>query len=940
MSAFAFANVGMLAALVALPVIWYFLRLMPPKPRVEQFPPTRLLLQIDRKEEQPSRSPWWLTALRLALCALVIFALAGPVFKPTAEVAPGTGPLLLVVDNSWASAGQWQSIVATAHRVLDLAQAENRTVALLATADPPNQTLTTADTSQIGDRLDALAPRPWAGRYGDLIQPLGDAAKAAKFGGVAWFSGGLGGDDVTAFAKALSTDVNGPILAYADNDAAVTGLRPPVGTADALAVTAVRRATGAPGAAAIQASDIQGRVIGDATANFAAGATTADTKFTLPVELRNEIVRMEVVGASNAGAVQLLDDRYRRRRIGLLSGASTEEQAQPLLDPLYYIAQAVSPFADITQPNSANIDTAVPDLINSGSSVIAMADIGVLTPDIEKQVSDWVQAGGVLVRFAGPKLASAADALVPVTLREGDRVLGGSLSWATPQPLGSFSAQSPFAGLAVPTDVTVSRQVLAEPNAQLNDHTWAALADGTPLVTAAQSGKGWLILFHVTADTSWSNLPLSGVFVDMLRRIIAFSSAAHDGTGSNVAQAVPPYRLLDGYGHFSPPTSDAEPLSGDVTTVQPGPNHPPGLYGTEDGFRALNLLGDNATLTAFDPSGTANVTVRPYPTAAPVEISPWLIAVAIALLAADALAVLWLNGGLRFRRRQPAAAAIALFAALALGAAVGAPHLARADAAASAPATPAANAFALKATDTTHLAYIIPGDADVDATSLAGLRGLSTILNERTALDPGDPIGVDPSKDELTFFPLLYWAIAPDTPMPTPATMARIDAYMKQGGSVLFDTRDQLLRSTQINTITGTPAGERLKAMLSGLDIPPLEPVPADHVLTKTFYLLSDFPGRYDGGPLWVQYTESATPTDRPVAEGDGVSPILITENDFAAAWATDASGHFLYPTVPNNPMQREYAVRAGINIVMYTLTGNYKSDQVHVPDILERLGQ
>jgi hypothetical protein len=252
----------------------------------------------------------------------------------------------------------------------------------------------------------------------------------------------------------------------------------------------------------------------------------------------------------------------------------------------------------------------------------------------------------------------------------------------------------------------------------------------------------------------------------------------------------------------------------------------------------------------------------------------------------------------------------------------------------------AADAFALKAVDRTHLAYIITGDPNVDNVSLAGLRGLSTILKERTALEPGPPIGVDPARDELTFFPLLYWAIAPNAPMPTSATMARIDAYMRQGGSVLFDTRDQLERSTQFNTIAGTPAGERLKAMLAGLDVPPLEPVPADHVLTKAFYILNDFPGRYAGGPLWVQLSESTARADRPVSEGDGVSPILITENDFAGAWATDEGGRFQYPTVPNNNTQREMAVRVGINIVMYTLTGNYKADQVHVPALLERLGQ
>jgi hypothetical protein len=130
--------------------------------------------------------------------------------------------------------------------------------------------------------------------------------------------------------------------------------------------------------------------------------------------------------------------------------------------------------------------------------------------------------------------------------------------------------------------------------------------------------------------------------------------------------------------------------------------------------------------------------------------------------------------------------------------------------------------------------------------------------------------------------------------------------------------------------------------MLSSLDIPPLEPVPADHVLTKAFYLLSDFPGRYAGGPLWVEASESGTgePSDRPARAGDGVSSLLITENDFAAAWAMDENGTLLYPTVPADPFQRELAFRSGVNIVMYTLTGNYKADQVHVPALLERLGQ
>ena len=129
------------------------------------------------------------------------------------------------------------------------------------------------------------------------------------------------------------------------------------------------------------------------------------------------------------------------------------------------------------------------------------------------------------MRFAGTRLAAGDDDLTPSELRRGGRLLGGALSWETPKHIAPFEAGSPFFGLAAPEEVTVTRQVLAEPDAGLADKTWARLADGTPLVTAGRRGKGLIVLFHVTADTTWSNLPLSGLFVDMLRRVVAKAGA-------------------------------------------------------------------------------------------------------------------------------------------------------------------------------------------------------------------------------------------------------------------------------------------------------------------------------------------------------------------------------------------------------------------------------
>ena len=218
--------------------------------------------------------------------------------------------------------------------------------------------------------------------------------------------------------------------------------------------------------------------------------------------------------------------------------------------------------------------------------------------------------------------------------------------------------------------------------------------------------------------------------------------------------------------------------------------------------------------------------------------------------------------------------------------------------------------------------------------------GVETLAHDRTTLEPAPPVGLDITKDELAFYPIIYWPISASAPMPSTAAINRIDAYMRAGGTVLFDTRDQF---SALDNSGGAQSanGERLQQILANLDIPPLEPVPSDHVLTKSFYLMRGFPGRWDGGMLWVeaQATDENRETRRAL-KSDGVSSILITSNDFAGAWAMDDSNRAVFAVVPGGEVQREMAFRSGVNIVMYALTGNYKADQVHVPALLERLGQ
>ncbi len=384
-----------------------------------------------------------------------------------------------------------------------------------------------------------------------------------------------------------------------------------------------------------------------------------------------------------------------------------------------------------------------------------------------------------------------------------------------------------------------------------------------------------------------------------------------------------------------PPPLRAAPIAPDqLAKTVPGPDHPPGYYGPTGAARALNIVTPVTKLTPLPPVEGASA-VSGYTLKKPMALEPWLYVAALALFGLDILAVLALSTGFRFRRRQMATAAAIAFVLALVPLAL--PSPASAAGAERAPETTGnpADVFALQASTKTRLAYVLTGDAEIDRTSEEGLGGLSKVLRARTALEPGAPMGVDIESDELSFFPILYWPVREDSEPMSDKTLAKVDAYMKQGGMIIFDTRDQE------RVAYGGTQGKALTRLIGQLDIPPLEPVPENHVLTKSFYLMNSFPGRWDGGSLWLE-AEPADEAERSERSRrtDGVSSLVITSNDLASAWALDEANRPIYPVVPGGEVQREMAFRAGVNLVMYALTGNYKADQVHVPALLERLGQ
>ena len=900
----AFASPWLLAALAALPVIWWLLRVTPPAPRRIAFPAIRLLLGLTPREETPARTPWWLIVLRTVLAALVILALAHPVLNPQTRLA-GTGPVVLLIDDGWAAARDWSRRQSAALDILAEAEREDRQIVLVTTAPlasdeapPPLQPVRAADARAA---VQALRPKPW---------PTDRAAALKRLEGIAlpqantalWIADGI--DDGGAAALAGYLARQGELRYVAAAEGEMPRLIAPGGSASEMAGREVlvllhSLPASIPQLLTVRASAEDGALLAREPATIAAGEASVTVRLPLPTELRNRVARIEIEGEDSAGAVLLVDERWRRRPVGI--AASPNTAGQPLLSENYYLERALGPFTEVRRGRAS-------ELLRRDIAVLVYADAGPDSPAEEEAIKKWVEAGGLLLRFAGARLAEQSDHLLPVRLRRGGRTLGGALSWEKPAKLAPFAADSPFAGLAVPADVTVARQVLAEPDLDLANKTWARLADGTPLVTAEKRGEGWVVLMHTTANAEWSNLALSGLFVEMLRRVVAISqgvSAVGEGT-------LPPLETLDGFGRLqhAPPT--ARPIAAkEVGTTMASPRHPPGFYGTADSRRALNLSDRITDLKPIADLPDA-VARESFAKSAEIDIRPPLLAAAFLLALLDLVIAYALRGLLR-RRPVGVAAGFVLVVVIA------------------APSAHADDGFVVKATSELRLAYIQTGNQPVDAASRAGLAGLIDALNRRTAVETAEPLAVDIERDELIFFPLLYWPVTAQQPSPSPRAAERINRYLETGGTILFDTRDA---GEETPGAFGNAAASqaRLRQLVAGVKIPPLVPVPPDHVLTKSFYLLHEFPGRWNTGQVWVEPVEERV--------NDGVAGVIVGSNDWAGAWAVDAQGRPAFAVVPGGEPQREMALRFGVNLVMYVLTGNYKTDLVHVPAILERLGQ
>jgi hypothetical protein len=847
----------LLAALAFLPLLWWLMRLLPPAPRTQIFP-ARVLLGHSATQSAQQRLPWWLILLRLLLLACLILGLAGPIWR-AATARPTALRQTLIIDNGWSAATRFEEIRKLALRAIDDHSRAGSLVRLMPTASNQTSAPEWMSPAMAKQQVQRLEPMAWAGNRAALT-------KWPALGDTFMVSDGLDqstADEVIAWGQ---TSGRVTVMEAAKLPLAQIILAKP--QAAGLAVTLAQTPIAQARSYTLSARNSDGSTAAIATASVAANATSTRLLLPLAPGAGVRLSHVEINSEASSAAVHLLDQRAARIYVGISAPAS--ETSQPLRGADFYVDRALQTHADITRGSSAA-------LLARGVNILLIPDRLPQQPAEQAAINRWVEQGGVLIVFASPRSQPANNSLLPVPIRTATRSLSGAMSWGKAASLGAWPPASPFAGLPVPQDVTVEQQWLAEPGLATAAQSWAQLADATPLVSAQNRGRGLIVLFHTSANADWSNLALSGLFEQMLLRLLPFAATLETAPAVQKDTRFALKQTLTGTGALqSPVQSQSATYQTLAQARQARADLPPGRYVAAGQQHVLNVGGKMpGWISSYRGAQVQGGTTDRLA----LDARPILLTLAAMAFLLDGVATLILKGYWR-KPRLPAFAALLCVLFLTV------PH---------APAEAAPSPFDVQL-------CAVRDAAQADA--LAGLNILAQALKLRTAVVPGEPKMVRLQDKNLGACTLLYWPITAQSAPLNSVTAAALQRYMARGGLLFIDS--------------GWSNGP-IRTIVDPLALPPLDLLTPKHVLAKSFYLLERAPGGFDFSTLWL---ESGT------LGNDGRTTQVILGNDrIASQWRGEGQG-------------QERALRLGINIIIYALTGTYKADQVHAAGLLERMAR
>lgn len=892
-----FGNFLAFYAFISLPIIYFVLKSYPPLPTKYNFSSFFLLREIDMSAVTREKCPIWLLIFRLLLITLLIFFFSKPYLNKN-PVAKNYESFVVLSDKGWSIGSIWNDYKKIVENIAFEAEKAKKEVYFYDTTMKIEQKpIKFNNAKDILLFLDKNTPSPWQTDRENLRSILlkNDYFKNSKVFFIFSKFDSISFEKQKSILTLLRDNVpNLEIIAPVRNIKIIKSYKVFENNNQ---IIIERFGNLDEENLEIRISTEQNLALYRKKFLFEKGKNNIIIEENFPLEVSNLFYKIEVIGSNHAGASYFLDDLSKKKNIGIYSEDFNYIE-KPLLSPAYYINKALNKEHNIFLNN-------LEEILKEKPSVIIFPKSKKLDRKNKKALISWLNNGGLLLKFASNRSSYEKDTFFnshdyQPTIRN----IGGDLSWNKILSLKEMNEDNIFKNISLKDDIFLKKQLIFTNFSTKNLKILVALEDETPLISMKKVGRGKVLLFHFTANNDWSNIPMSNIFIEFLSKALLLSQYEN----KNSMNSLQIDSEINSFGTLE--QSESLKTFENIYMLKktkPSQNNLPGIYYNNEIIAALNLAG-NLQSQSFREKIYSKYNMKNYYKSNAFDLSGFILVIVMIMALVDILISSTIKNKLYFLKKLKNIVNTMSLLIILIS------------------FTFIYNTYSSEYLKNTFLAYIKSSNEKRNEISKYGLEALKNTLIRRTSISPEGVVGLDVNADTFFYFPFIYWPVDNEIISISENAKNKIKNYLKTGGIILFD----IINFDRNKSILESKSYIFVKEFLLSIGIEDLNYIRRDHTLSKSFYLLEKYPGRWDSKVILIDNTD--------LDLKDGVNSVIIGFNDWVGAWALDDNNYPMFPAVPGGERQREMAFRFGVNIIMYALTGNYKSDQIHSKSILNRM--
>ena len=876
-----------------LPFIWIFLKTSPPLPNLKKFPAIIFLAKKKSLDQTPEKISYPMVILRLVILIFLIIGFSQPQIN---KANNNQIQNLIVLDNSWLSGTSW---IDRKQKIIELIQSQESELnnfSIITTTEFSKGNffnLYNKKPSEIIEFVSSLEPLSWEPNYSLLYKKLKENKRI--YDNIYWFTEPLIDKDKESLYSYLSKKnlkiIKSsekkilPIVKFSqkENNTYEFVISHPLNIFSEGVIDSFDQEKNLLYRVPYEGKSIQKNEI-----------FFTKIYINIPLSIREKISYFQINKINSSATKIYLNKIQTKKTIGIVS-INQNEKALKFNSGNYFVDKALDNKFEIKKDSLEN-------LIDMKLKLLFVDDLFLINKLIDAKIISWVKKGGTLIKFGGTNTINNMLDESESSLKDNFSLTGriinvdSQLSLKKSLKISNISINSPLYGLTVPDDIKVKQYIESQPSVTSKKiNIWLSLENGTPLISSISLQKGKIIFFHIPSNATWSNLPLSYFFLEIIERIINQTQ----GEKLKKDKILKPFLNLNAMGELVKPSAQSLNIDNKIIkdSVKVNYDYPPGLYKDNEDFYALNqsdnLYYDFKIVKDFKSQGFQEITNNRT-----LNFKPFFLISAFFLFFLDTLVTLFLRQLLKIERTK------FLLVILILIFSSSNSH---------------SKSLDIEKVMSNKIGYIVTGNDKVDKITHNGLKVLSKFISSKTAAIFSEPTPIDLKEDKLLYYPIIYW--------PTDSGLnelpKKIKRFLNDGGLLLIDCKlDEL--NFMINKCL-----DSFQKLLKNNQIGQFKEIDEKHAMSKSFYIINNFPGRKNNS-IYFATTE--------LGDFDNTASVIIGNNDWVGAWAKNENNEFLFSLLQNDLKQRNVSFKFGVNLLIYSLTGNYKTDQVHIPEFLKRI--